>query len=99
MINKLEQIENMESIRMDLWDKISDEQDELKRLIGLRDAWIIPMCNRNELLENKAKIELSEDKIKMLLKSYSLITGEISRNIVNFMTLFLRQHILEGLER
>jgi len=79
MINKLEQIENMESIRMDLWDKISDEKDELKRLIGLRDAWIIPMCSRNELLENKAKIELSEDKIKMLLKSYSLITGEISR--------------------
>jgi hypothetical protein len=79
MINKLEQIENMESIRLDLWEKISEEQDELKRLTGLRDAWIIPMCSRADLLENKLNIDLCEDKIKMLLKSYALITGEISR--------------------
>jgi len=79
MINNLESIESMESLREDLWEKIWNEKHELKGLMTMRDTWVNRMGDDKDKARNRMDIELKTDKIKMLLKSYALITGEISR--------------------
>ena len=79
MINNLESIESMESLREDLWEKIWNEKHELQGLLRMRETWVNRMGDQQDKFNNQLNIDLKTDKIKMLLKSYALITGEISR--------------------
>ena len=79
MKNKMEQLEKLETLREQTWDRIQDLNDEYKRLLGLHDAWVIPMCNRKEMLESQLKISNAKDQVKMMIKTYAVITGEIQR--------------------
>jgi len=79
MKNKFEQLEKLEIMRDQMWDQLNDLNDEYKRLLGLHDAWVIPMCGRKEMFESQLKISNAKDQVKMMLKSYAVITGEIQR--------------------
>lgn len=55
----------MEYLRDNLWKKLSNENDELVRLSALND---VDDC-----------IYVCKDKISQLMKSYAVVTQEISR--------------------
>lgn len=79
MKNKFEQLEKLETLREQIWDRINDLNDEYKRLFGLHEAWVVPMCGRKEILESQYKISNAKDQVKMMIKTYAVIVGEIQR--------------------
>lgn len=79
MKNKFEQLEKMEILRDQTWDQLNDLNDEYNRLMALHEAWVVPMCGRKEMLESQYKISNAKDQVKMMIKTYAVIVGEIQR--------------------
>lgn len=79
MKNKFEQMQKLEIMREQMWEQLNDLNDEYNRLLALHDAWIIPMCGRTEMIESQYKISNAKDQVKMMMKSYAVIVGEIQR--------------------
>jgi hypothetical protein len=78
MVQKIENLELFERIREDLFDKIVDHRIEIKSIDEALSKDYMKMCSTQYLAELKLERENLIDNVKMLLKSYAVITTQLT---------------------
>jgi DNA repair exonuclease SbcCD ATPase subunit len=78
MVQKIENLELFERIREDLFDKIVDYRIEIKSLDEALSKDYMKMCSAQYLAELKLERESLIDNVNMLLKSYAVITTQLT---------------------
>jgi hypothetical protein len=78
MVQKIENLELFERIREDLFDKIIDHKIEIKSLDEVLSKDYISACSTQYIASLKLERENLIDNVKMLLKSYAVITTQLT---------------------
>ncbi len=78
MVKKIENLELFERIREDLFDKIVDHRIEIKSIEETLSKDYIKACSPGYIAELKLERDNLVENVKMLLKSYAVITTQLT---------------------